>query len=167
MTTLSIESQDPFSNPLDLVEQVIMDRDWAFDRPGDDELVAEVTSSWCNYRLWFTWQSDVQALIFSCSFETKMPKAGRSKIYPLLAVVNERLWLGHFDINSEEGVVAYRHALLMRGGNAASYEQLEDLLDVALSDCERFYPAFQSVVWGNKTPEEALELAIFDTMGEA
>lgn len=167
MTRLSVESQDPFSNPLDIVEQVVMDRDLAFDRPGDDELVAEVTSSWCNYRIWFTWQNDVNALIFSCTFETKLPKSGRSKIYPLLAMVNERIWLGHFDLSSDEGAITFRHALLSDENHGISSGQLENLLDVATNECDRFFPAFQSVVWGNKTAEEALAVAIFDTVGEA
>ena len=32
----------------------------------------------------------------------------------------------------------------------ASAEQIEDLVEIALSECERFYPAFQLVVWGGK-----------------
>ena len=46
-------------------------------------------------------------------------------------------------------------------------EQMEDLLDVSVAECERFYPAFQFVVWGGKTPAEAVESAILDTVGEA
>ncbi len=167
MTRLSVESQDPFLNPLDIVEQVVMDRDWAFDRPSDDELVAEVTSSWCNYRIWFTWQSDVNALIFSCTFETKLPKNIRSRVYPLLALVNERIWLGHFDLSSDEGAITFRHALLSDENQGASTGQLESLLDIAINECDRFFPAFQSVIWGNKNAEEALAVAIFDTQGEA
>lgn len=167
MTTLRVESDNLFSNPLDLVEQVIIDRDWAYDRPGDEELVAEVTSSWCNYRIWFSWQADQSAVIFSCAFETKLPRLARTKIYPLLAMVNEKLWVGHFDLMSEDNAVAFRHTMLMRGGCVVSTEQLEDLIDIAVQECERFFPAFQSLLWGNKSAEEALQLAIFETVGEA
>jgi hypothetical protein len=44
---------------------------------------------------------------------------------------------------------------------------IEDLLDTALVECERFYPAFQYVIWGGKSPSDALAAALVETMGEA
>lgn len=154
-------------NPLDLAEQLINDREWLCDRPVDEELVAEVQSSWCNYRIWFSWQEELGVLIFSCAYDNKIPEKQRGKIYPLLAAVNEKLCIGHFDLASDDGMVMYRHALLLRGGQSATPEQLEDLLDIAMAECNRFYPAFQSVMWGGNTVAEALEIAMLDTVGEA
>jgi hypothetical protein len=155
------------TNPLDLAEQLILDRDWLCDRPVDEELVAEVQGSWCNFRIWFAWQPDLNALIFSCAYDIKIPERSRAKIHPLLASVNERMWLGHFDLGSEDGVVMFRHGLLLRGGQGVTTEQFEDLIDIAISECNRFYPAFQSVLWGGNTVEHALEIALLDTVGEA
>ena len=45
--------------------------------------------------------------------------------------------------------------------------QVEDIVDAAISECERFYPAFQFVVWGGKAPGEALTAAMIDPVGEA
>lgn len=167
MTSLFTESENFVSNPLDVIEQIMMDRDLAFDRPAEDELVAESAGVWCNFRIWYAWQSEQEALTFTCSLESKLPHQARARVYPLLAMVNEKLWIGHFDLNSEDGTVSFRHSLLLRGGATATAEQLEELLDVAISECERFYPAFQSVVWAGKPAKEALELAIFETAGEA
>jgi hypothetical protein len=55
----------------------------------------------------------------------------------------------------------------LRDTPRASVEQVEDLVDIALSECERFYPAFQFVIWGGKTASEAVSAAILDTVGEA
>jgi hypothetical protein len=84
-----------------------------------------------------------------------------------LASVNERLWLGHFGLWNEEGVPMFRHAVLLRGLGSASMEQIEDLVDIALNECERFYPAFQFVLWGGKTAQDAVAAALLDTVGEA
>lgn len=154
-------------NPLDLAEQLITDRDWLCDRPVDEELVAEVEGAWCNFRIWFAWQPDLNALIFSCTYDMKIHEKARSKMHTLLAAVNERMWLGHFDIGTEDGVVMFRHALLLRGSRNVTSEQFEDLIDIAISECNRFYPAFQSVLWGGTSIEEALEVALLDTVGEA
>jgi protein gp37 len=41
------------------------------------------------------------------------------------------------------------------------------LVESAIDECDRFYPAFQFVLWGGKTPREALEAAMVDAAGEA
>jgi len=167
MTALLIESSSHHMHPLDLVEEIAMERDWPFDRSSDDELIVDITSAWCSYRAWYTWQPEIEGLIFSCALETKLPRQSRDKIYPLLAQVNEKLWLGHFDLSSEDGSIVFRHALPLKGGIIPSPDQINELFDIAISECDRFYPAYQSVIWGNKPTEEALRLAIFETVGEA
>ncbi len=97
----------------------------------------------------------------------KVPKARRAAVFELLAVINERLWLGHFDLTSNDYSPAFRQGALLRGAGGASVEQIEDLVDIAVSECERFYPAFQLVVWGGKPAEEAIAAAMIDPLGEA
>ena len=87
----------------------------------------------------------------SCALEMKVPANKREQIYALLAMANEKLWLGHFDLWSEENLPVFRHALLLRDGISVSSELMEDLVDIAVTECERFYPAFQFVIWGGKS----------------
>ena len=161
------ESVNPPSNPLDVVEEIVGANEWAFDRANDDELVVEITGRHCDYRLFFIWRQDLSALHFTCVFDARVASPRRGEVHELLALVNEKLWLGHFDLCQEDGVPMFRHTILLRGARGASVEQLEDLVDVALNECERFYPAFQFVVWGGKRAGDALSAAMFDTVGEA
>lgn len=167
MTALS-SSQDilPF-NPLDMAEQLIMDKDWAFDRSGEEELVAEVNGVWCNYRMWLNWHEEMNALVLTCALDTKLPKHLRPRLYPLLAKANERMWVGHFNMLPDDGVVVFQHSHLMHAETSQAPEPIDQLLDIALQECERFYPAVQAVVWGGKSAEEAMGGALFDTVGEA
>lgn len=155
------------ANPLDLVEQFVAANEWAFDRHSDDEMAVEVPGKWCDYSLYFAWREDVGAMHFTCAFDLKVPVAKRPTVCELLAEVNERLWLGHFGVWSDEGIPMFRHSVLLRGLDGASMEQIEDLVDIALGECERFYPAFQFVVWGGKSAGEAISAALIDTVGEA
>ena len=166
MTSLLLKTDDAI-NPLDIAELVIMDRDWVFDRPADGELIAEVSGACCNYRMWFTWQEDCGGLTLSCALDSKFPKQLMSKVHSLLALVNEKMWLGHFDICTEDASVTFRHSLLLRDGAGTTAEHLQELLDIAISECERFFPAFQSLVWGGKSPAEAIEISLFETIAEA
>ena len=84
-----------------------------------------------------------------------------------MALINEKMWLGHFDLWSEEGLPMFRHAIPLRGTDGLKPEQLNDLVEVAISESERFYPAFQYVVWAGKTPADALTASILETVGEA
>jgi hypothetical protein len=168
MTSISIAEPTPFSgNPIDLVEEIVLANDWAHDRASEEELVVEISGRWCAYRLYFVWQEEICAMHFSCGFDMKIPKSRRSAIYELLALANEKLWLGHFDLSAEDNSLAFRHAVLLRGISAASTEQVEDLVDIAVSECELFYPAFKYVVKDGKAPVQAIAEAMIDPIGEA
>ncbi|MGH6976397.1 MAG: YbjN domain-containing protein [Stellaceae bacterium] len=95
-----------------------------------------------------------------------MPRGRRPAAHELLAVVNERLWIGQFDFADDKSP-AFRQGVLLRGAHGPSVEQIEDLVDISLAECERFYPAFQLVVWGGKSAQEAIASAMIDPVGEA
>lgn len=153
-------------HPLDIVEETIALRDWALERTARDELLAEVTGRWCDYHLAFHWTDDLGALQMTCAFDMRTPRERRERVHELLALLNDRLGIGHFDVGAVDGLPAYRHALLLRGC-ALSAEQIEDMLDIALHEIDRFYPAFQFVVWGDRSPSDAMATVIFETVGEA
>jgi hypothetical protein len=159
------EEYDP-DPAMDVVETVIRAQGWNHKRVHDDEMAAEYRGKWCDYSLHFAWSDEISAFHFTCAFDVRIPAHKTAAVHNLLAMVNDRLWLGHFCVWHEEGLPMYRHALPLRRTHMTA-EQVEDLLDVAISECERFYPAFQYVVWGGKSPKEALEAAIVDPVGEA
>lgn len=168
MTSVSlVEVHSTIGNPIDLVEEIVVANDWAHDRASEEEMIVEISGRWCDYRLYFLWQEELSALHFSCGFDMKVPKRRRGPLYELLALANERLWLGHFDLAAGESSPAFRYAVLLRGSGMVSSEQVEDLVDIAVAECERFYPAFQMVIWGGKTPADAMEAAMIEPIGEA
>jgi hypothetical protein len=167
MTILTVEQSSPPTNPLDILEELVNANEWRFDRTTEEEMVVEISGRWCEYRLFFAWQEDLSAMYFSCLFDLRIPSHRRAQVAELLALVNEKLWLGHFDLCSEDLVPMFRHTVLLRGVTGASVEQLEDLVDIALCECERFFPAFQYVVWGGRSAEEAAAAAMIETVGEA
>jgi hypothetical protein len=97
----------------------------------------------------------------------KVPRGRRAAIFELLAAVNERLWIGHFDLAADDASPSFRQGVLLRGAFGTSVEQIEDLVDISVSECERFFPAFQLVVWGGKSAKEAIAAAMIDPVGEA
>jgi hypothetical protein len=153
-------------NPIDLVEQVAVTHDWAIERTGDDELTLVVAGSWADYHVSLNWREDLEALHIACAFEFKVPDNRLNEVYKLIAQINEQLWLGHFDYWSSDGLIMFRQALMLNGAVVAP-PQCEALLRAALEACERYYQAFQFVVWAGRTSKEALASTMFATEGMA
>ncbi len=155
------------SHPVDMIEWVAAAREWAFERSGDDEIAVAVAGVWTDYSVSFSWLENIEALHLGCAFDLKIPAHRRSEVLRLLALINEKLLVGQFDLWQQEGAVMFRHALLLSGGAEPTSQQAERMLATALESCERFYQAFQFVVWADKMADDALACAIFETEGEA
>jgi len=155
------------TDPLDVVERMAAGNNWPFERPGEDEIALVVTGHWTTYQVSFTWMGDIEALHLACAFDMKVPEGRRAEVQRLIALVNEQLWIGHFDVWTQNGTVMFRHALVLTGGVAASGRQCEAVLGTALDTSERYFPAFQFVIWAGKSAREAMEAAMFETSGQA
>ena len=167
MLLSELESQERLEHPVDVVERLACLKDWSFDRDDQDEISVSIGGAWADYNVAFTWLPQCEALHVACAFDLKVPERRRADAQQLVARINEHLWVGHFDVWSRDGVVMFRHALLLAGGAQANSAQCESLLANALESCERYYQAFQFVVWAGKSAAEALEGAMLETVGSA
>lgn len=159
-------STDYIANPVDLVEQIASANDWATDRTGSDELTLVVAGNWTDYHVSLNWREDLEALHLACAFEFKIPEARLAECYKLVAMINEQLWIGHFDIWTQEGLIMFRHGLMLNGA-LATPSQCEAMLRAALEASERYYQSFQYVVWAGKDSKTALSATMFETEGHA
>lgn len=158
---------DSRNSPLAVVEDIAATNNWAFERSGEDEITIVSKGDWTDYQITFTWMSEIEALHLACAFDMKIPAARRNEVQRIIAAINEQLWVGHFDIWTQTGMIMYRQALMLPGGMTASTAQCEAMLAGALHACERYFPAFQYVIWAGKTAAEAMTAVMFDTAGEA
>lgn len=154
-------------NPLEIVEQLAASEDWRFDRSADDELNITVAGSWSDYHVCFNWHEELEGLHLACTFDAKVPSAKCDDVTKLMTRINEQLWLGHFDLWRKEGAILYRNGLMLTGGAEANQAQCETMLRLAIEASERYYPAFQFVMWAGRSADQALEAALLETMGTA
>ena len=154
-------------NPIDIVEEVIYQKKWSFSRADEYELVADISSKWCQYRLYFTWSENIKAISFTITFDLKFPQNKIIKAYELIGLINEKLWLGHFDITSKNGIPAFRHTILSNSDNDFLHKKLENLVDIAIYECEKYYPSFQQALFDDIEPLESLEFTNFEVIGSA
>ena len=88
-----MEAENLTLNPIDVVEEVVYQKKWSFSRAADHELVAELASKWCKYRLYFSWSENISAMSFTVTFDLRFPESHYERAYELLGLINERLWI--------------------------------------------------------------------------
>ncbi|MEO0063183.1 MAG: hypothetical protein RLZZ08_1743 [Pseudomonadota bacterium] len=160
-----IEENDDAA-PVEMLAQLFEAHGWPCEFVNEDEICGEIQGSWTTYQLRCIWRAEDQVLQLLCLPETRVPENKLKPTYELLALVNEQIWLGHFDVWSQGGVLLYRHGLMLDDG-VLSLSMAQMAVDNAVSEFDRFYPAFQFVLWGDKPPKDALAAALVDAAGEA
>lgn len=163
------ESSRDASPPIDMLEQYFAAHGWAHERNGEDEIVANFQGSWAQYELRAVWRDEDRVLQFLALPDIRVPGDKRTPIYETLGLINEQMWIGHFEMWASSGMLLFRHAMLLEAGEEAqlTIDQAETLVEAAIDECERFYPVFQFVLWADKTPQEAIAAALIETQGEA
>ena len=163
------DHDDQADAPLDMLEAYFSAHGWPCERH-EEEITATVKGSWTEYELRALFREEDSVLQFLAFPDVKVADERRAAIHETLALVNEQLWVGHFELWSSSGILLYRNASLVDARDeepTLSLAAAELLVESAIDECERFYPVFQFVLWGGKTPREAIAAAMVETQGEA
>lgn len=158
---------DDDSAPVDMLAALFEARGWPVQALSADEITGEIQGSWAKYQLRAIWRAEDNVLQVLCLPDVRVPKDKIVAAYELLALVNEQLWLGHFELWSSSGIILFRHGALLGVGGTLTLDQAQLLVETAIDECERFYPVFQFVLWGGKSPTEAIAASLIETRGEA
>ncbi|MCV6585069.1 MAG: YbjN domain-containing protein [Marinibacterium sp.] len=154
-------------HPIDIVEHLAEHHDWEFDRMGDDQIAMAVEGQWRTYSLTLAWSGYDETLRMVCTFEMEPPEDKLPGLYELINRMNDQCWAGAFTYWPEQKLMVYRYGLLQAGGQMAGPEQIDTMINAAVLSAERYYPAMQLLVWGGRTPEEAMQVAIAEAYGRA
>ena len=165
-TTQSDDNVLLANDPLDVVEHVLAAENLPFDRTEDGDLAFSLAGDWKDYELWFAWRPEGDCLQLCLSMDQTIPKEQRGAAHELIAAINPRVWLGHFEL-WEDGEIIFRHGMALSTGEQPSLAQAAAMIDVAMEGADRFYPAFDFLIQGAKSPEEAIAACMFETVGEA
>jgi hypothetical protein len=165
--TLSGFNEIDDDHPIDLVEQIVEHHDWDFDRIHDDQITFAVKGQWKTYEVTLAWSANDQTLRLILTFEMDPPTERLAALYECLNLTNDMGWAGAFTYWTEQKLMTYRYGLVLAGEQVAGPEQIDTMINAAVLSAERFYPAFQLVTWAERTPKDALQVAICETYGRA
>ncbi|HPF78919.1 MAG TPA: YbjN domain-containing protein [Alphaproteobacteria bacterium] len=171
-----IDLYDDVSNPLDGIEEIMLNNDWTFNRPNEDELTVHVTGKQGQYKMVFLWQEDFSAMQFCCAPDITIAANKLDEAARVINRINADLWLGHFDIRMQDGdnpvaaahIPCFRHTSLFRGMNECSgVEHIEDLIDIAIAECERYHMTFELLSTAVSQDNNDIILAMMDVAGQS
>lgn len=154
-------------DPLEALENVADTLALSVERVDAEELHVAMPGMWRDAGFWFTWRPELSTLQMGAPLDIKAPKARLAEMARLVSMVNERLWIGHFDLWSDDLSIVFRNAAVLPANGALDTVQAECLIRGAREAIDRFLPAFNYFIWGGKTPEEAMEASLFETAGNA
>ncbi len=154
-------------HPIDIVETLAESHAWEFDRVTEDQIAMAVEGQWRTYSLTLAWSAQDETLRLICTFEMEPPENRVGALYDLLNRCNDMVWTGAFTYWAEQKLMVWRYGLLLSGGQIAAPEQIDDLISAAVLASERFYPAFQLVTWGDRSPADSMKVAIAEAYGRA
>lgn len=154
-------------HPIDIVETLAAHNDWEFDRVTDDQIAMAVEGQWRTYSLTLAWSAQDETLRLICTFEMEPPVDKMGALFDVLNRCNDLVWTGAFTYWAEQKLMVWRYGLVLAGGQMACSEQIDRLISSAVMAAERFYPAFQLVAWADKSPADAMKVAIAEAYGRA
>ena len=166
MTSSFIDLIDSKSHPINLLEEIIISKNWIFERPIEDEIYIEVPTKYSNLIIQVNWLKNQSRIEIRSFFYNKMDFSNNVEIYKLLNLINNRINYGHFIIN-ENSFPTFKNSIIVKDYKNIKFDLLKELLNYAILESERFFPILQLVLWGGKKAEEAILFFDFKTEGRA
>jgi len=162
-----IATPSSVKDPLDALERAAVGLEFEMERVGDGELHVALPGVWRDIGLWFTWRPELSTLQMGAPLDLKAPAGRLCDAAHLVTMVNERLWVGHFDLWADDNGIVYRNAAVLPANGALDKGQARALIHAVSEAVDRFYPAFNFFIWGGKDPDDALKSSLFETAGSA
>ena len=153
-------------NPINIFEKISISNNWAFERPLDEEIYVEVPTKYSNLIIQISWSKKDQTIDLKASFYIKMDFSTNDEIFRLLNLINNTINIGHFQIN-ESKYPTFRYSMIFNDIQNLKFDILNRTLNYAISESEKFFPAFQLILWAGKKAEEAIMFLDFATEGKA
>jgi hypothetical protein len=168
MISVPFELANDNQNPLDLVEELAEHKGWTFTRIDDEGMNMVITGQKAKYDVAMEWQEEFSSLLIACSLPLPIDAAHYEMTVQALEKINKNIWLGHFDLSNQDKFPTFRHTLLLRMIPAAiAVELIEDVFDIVIAECNRFYSTFERAKEGDIRLHDDLTAAVFETVGEA
>ena len=167
MTDRSACDFSELGDPIELVARFVVQQDWFLKQTHADGVLVDVPGQWGQYQLRVDWKEDLQVLCVHIMLDMLFDGVPAMRLETLLSELNDHLFMGHFRLSSDKRGVQLYYVLPLRGAGGATPEQIEDVVDILLGQCEQAAPAFAQLVFAPDRPASSAGLIMVPVAGRA
>ena len=130
------------NNPIDYIEEHFSRFFDNILRDSEDKVTINAKGLWNTYKISIIW-SETKKIFEICTYLDNSRKTRTSNsVYLLISKVNEKTGLGHFNFNPKLNTIFFNHKASVKGQDSITIEQVEHFVDIAVQECDRFFPVF-------------------------
>ena len=154
-------------DPIDQIEDIIFAYGLESHRLDKNQLIISLRGIWSNYELSFSFMEDLSLIQLNNNLSIKVPDSLVLGLQSMISLINEKLNLGYFGYSTDKRCIYFRYNLFLKGIIEITTEQVEDLFDNVIYECDKYFPAFQIYLKKKSDPIYAINTALLETLGEA
>ena len=167
MLIRSSHSNAVLDHPIAIMKGLVEANDWQMHHHSSDEIAIEISGYWSDYYISVKWHEDHSSIHISAVLDIFVIDQQKPEMMELISRLNERTWLGHFILTQDDGCLLFRHTTPMRGTGGATQEQIIDMIEATVAECEKYYPALFQLAIGSASADSATETVLMETVGHA
>jgi len=128
---------------------------WQYDMPDENVLRLYFQGSNTNLQAQINFQPDREAILAMILLPQKVPLEDARLMCEMIARINYELLFGNFEIDVDTGELRYRTSMPV--DDAPFFKnQFRTIFYTAFKTTDRYYPALMSVLFGNRSPDQAM-----------
>ncbi len=167
---MSFDSQKKIinrNNPIDFIEDYLVNDNFKILRDSNDEITITAKGKWRSYNISLKWDNKTKIIEVNSYFDMSKKNKGGKSIYSLISNVNRKVSVGFFNYCPKLNTIFFSYKISIKGQNILSIEQIKDFFEIVKCECDRFFPVFFVFFYKKQDPVYALDIALLDTYGEA
>ncbi len=151
-------------NLLDIIENTLKKQDYKYSRLEEGEMDVSIPP---DYNLTILLRNDYNILHFSNDLNIICPEDRLAVVEDSIVKVNERIWLGHFDLLSQDNRIVFSFSLPFADTIVLDEDYIEEILLMICDECDRFYHYFKMVLSDKQIPNFSIGTLFKIAIGEA
>ena len=155
------------NNPIDYIEEYFSRFSHDTLRDSEDKITINTKGLWNTYKISIIWCETKKMFEINTYLDNSGKTRTNNSVYFLISKVNEKTGMGHFNFNTKLNTIFFNYKASVKGQDSITIEQVEHFVDMAVEECDRFFPVFYVFFNKKKSPKNAIDIAILETCGEA
>ena len=153
--------------PIETAAELALFYNWDSDRINDNTISIYISGDWSQYSINIEWDGVDSVLKLIAVYEMDILKKRIQALNEAINEINYYCWTGFFTFDHEQKLMLWKYGLATEEDWFIDTDCLDNIIQTAIANCEKFYPCFQTVGWSDSNIDEAIQFAMPKSYGRA